>query len=119
MLAALLLAGCASGRRGGPPTATLPHTFGKIATVNTHHGFVLIDAVEIRSPGLYLATLTPEGTRGSLLQVGKEQRPPFLIADILEGQPQPGEAVVDAPPPAVTAPEPPPFAAPQPLSPQP
>lgn len=101
------LSSCATSRKEQTVEAPLkkPEVYrlvGVISTVNREHGFVLIHSNDLRPAGSSLMTLpSQEGVPQAHLRVSREQRPPFLIADIMEGIPSPGESVVDAP---ITAP---------------
>lgn len=114
LLPALFLSSCASTREQeeasqtpAPQPSEVQHRLvGIISTVNRAHGFVLIHSNDLRPAGSPLMTLpSQEGVAQAHLRVSREQRPPFLIADILAGEPAPGEAVVDAPAAAQLAPE--------------
>ncbi|HWL54526.1 MAG TPA: hypothetical protein VNQ90_18950 [Chthoniobacteraceae bacterium] len=103
LVLALFSSSCATGRKEAqtppPQPAEVHHQLvGIISTVNRDHGFVLIHSNDLRPAGSALMTLPAhEGTPQAHLRVSREQRPPFLIADILDGEPLPGETVVDAP----------------------
>lgn len=101
LLLALSLTSCATGRKEGeapaPPPSETHRLVGIISTVNRDHGFVLIHSNDLRPAGSTLMTLpAQEGAPKAHLRVSEEQRPPFLIADILDGEPLPGQTVVDA-----------------------
>ncbi len=103
LLLALFLSSCATSREEqtveAPVKAPEVHRLvGVISTVNREHGFVLIHSNDLRPAGSSLMTLpSQEGVAQAHLRVSREQRPPFLIADIMDGIPSPGESVVDAP----------------------
>jgi len=88
------LAACATTRPPAPePAAPGPVPVGTVAYVNEEDGFVLVRAHEIPEPGTPLQTRAANGEATALLRVSPEQRRPFLIADIVQGDPHVGETV--------------------------
>jgi hypothetical protein len=86
--------GCAGKRTG--PTPPVPHLLGRIALVNENLKFVLIDVGTYYSPkpGQALKTFRA-GTQTGILAVTPEYKRPFVAADIIQGNPAPGDAVYE------------------------
>jgi hypothetical protein len=88
-----------------PPTALLPQWTGVIRMVNSSEHFVLIEtnAISTAVPGeTYLSVA--KGLETASLRMTALRNPPFLIADIISGNPSPGEKIYR--PKANPAPEP-------------
>lgn len=81
-------------KKNKPPQAQAPQLIGVIKMVNTEDKFVLIDAVsyEGTEPGALLLCITNQKQTANLRMSGLKN-PPFLIADIASGTPQPGDRV--------------------------
>jgi len=94
-LCCLSLAACATTSPDMPtvPITPGPVTMGMIAYVNNENGFVLIRTAEMPAEGTALQARTTDGDETATLRVSAEQKRPFIIADIVEGQPQVGETV--------------------------
>jgi hypothetical protein len=62
--------------------------------VDETNGFVLIDIGNYAPPetGQALKTFT-DGTESGVLAVSAERRPPYIVADIVKGEPERGDAV--------------------------
>jgi len=93
-VAAITLASCASH----PPARPVPRLVGSISLVNSDLHFALIDSVMTPAPGTPLKALSRDGRETALLNVSPERKQPFIIGNIVEGDPQPGDRVVDIPP---------------------
>jgi hypothetical protein len=77
-----------------PPTALLPQWTGVIRMVNSAEHFVLIEtnAISTAVPGeTYLSVA--KGLETASLRMTALRNPPFLIADIISGDPSPGEKI--------------------------
>jgi hypothetical protein len=72
-----------------------PSTIGKVSLVNREEKFVLIELQSGRIPtaGMPLQAFSGQ-MRSAQLKVSKERRPPFLIADIVDGVPQQNDSVM-------------------------
>lgn len=77
-----------------PPTAQPVQLIGTIRQVNLDNQFVLIDTISNFSaaPGEVFVTLSQQ-TQTATLRMSSLKSPPFLIADITEGKPTPGDRV--------------------------
>ncbi len=72
----------------------VPHFVGTITLVNADESFVLIDTGS--APGPLVGSSITSRTAGSdsgELRVTEVRRNPFVIADIVKGKPQKGDAV--------------------------
>lgn len=81
-------------KKGKPPAATTPQWAGSIRMVNTAEQFVLIEsgAIAAAVPGeTYLAV--GSGSETATLRMTNLKNPPFLIADIVSGNPSPGDKI--------------------------
>jgi len=97
-----------------PPAATTPQWAGAIRMVNTAENFVLIESGTIANviPGeTYVAV--SNGSETASLRMTNLKNPPFLIADILSGNPSPGEKIYLPKAPAQLPPTPTPKPAPK------
>ena len=74
--------------------AVMPVRVGTITLVNEDRRFVLIDTGMVAAPavGTALKSFTGESASGVLV-VGDVNRRPFIVADIVQGAPQKGDAV--------------------------
>lgn len=89
------------------PTALPPQWTGVIRMVNAPEHFVLVEASAISSaePGeTYLAI--NKGAETATLRMTSLKNPPFLIADIISGNPSPGEKIYRPQAPQPPTPEP-------------
>ncbi len=96
-------------RKAKPPAATAPQWAGSIRMVNTAEKFVLVESNTATSviPGeTYLSIGNSSET--SSLRMTNLKNPPFLIADIVSGDPSPGDKIYL--PKATAQPSPPPAA---------
>ena len=77
-----------------PPVAQPPRLIGTIKMVNKEDHFVLIDAIASGStqPGDALVCIVNQQESANL-QASSLRNPPFLIADIVSGNPSPGDRV--------------------------
>ena len=86
-------------QKNKPPAATTPQRAGTIRKVNTAEKFVLIESCATPSivPGeTYVAV--GKATETASLRMTNLKNPPFLIADIVSGNPSPGEKIYLATP---------------------
>lgn len=74
--------------------ATVPERVGKITLVNEDGRFVLIDLDQGQAPdqGSALKAMR-NGAETAVLAVGDVRRRPFIVADIVSGEPLKGDAV--------------------------
>ncbi len=99
LLAAICLGltACASHRQDisapikTPPPA--PKAIGRVSLVNEELGFALIQTAETPEAGTPLQARSQDGSETALLKVSKEQKRPFVIADVMKGKPHVGEVV--------------------------
>ena len=77
-----------------PPVATTPQWAGSIRMVNTAENFVLIESGAMAAivPGETYFSVG-SGSETASLRMTSLKNPPFLIADIISGNPSPGEKV--------------------------
>lgn len=77
-----------------PPTAQPVQLIGTIRQVNLDNQFVLIDTITNFSaaPGEVFVTLSKQ-SQTATLRMSALKSPPFLIADITDGKPAPGDRV--------------------------
>ncbi len=96
MLGMMLLAGCAFHRQPRPMTAASsgPQRVGTIATVNEDLHFVLVDVGSLYAPGAGTALKSfSNGVETGILAVSPEKERPFIVADIIKGDPKIGDEV--------------------------
>lgn len=97
-LLCLGLSACATARHRVPeapikaPTPP-PQVIGRVSLVNTVQGFALIESSQTPETGTELAARSSDGAQTAVLKVTPEKKNPFIIADIVKGKPQAGEAV--------------------------
>lgn len=97
-MAACLIAcaGCALIRHRKPPKPQAPvhQLVGTIVTVNDSLHFVLIDSggMATVTRGTALKSFS-DGQQTAVLAVSPEEKPPFVIADIVDGSPHQGDQV--------------------------
>jgi hypothetical protein len=90
--------GCASWKHPHPSATVAPpvgpHRVGTIALVNEDLGFVLVDvgSLYVPQPGLALKSFSG-GMETGILAVDPEKRRPFIVADIVKGNPKVGDDV--------------------------
>ena len=77
-----------------PPTAQPVQLIGTVRQVNLDNQFVLIDTITNFSaaPGEVFVTLSKQ-SQTATLRMSALKSPPFLIADITDGKPSPGDRV--------------------------
>jgi len=102
LLTLTFIAGCAWGPSGrkqrkaqeAAQKESAPHLVGTITLVNETERFVLIDNGSQPPPptGAALKSFTG-GSESGVLSVGSVRRRPFVIADIVKGQPKKGDEV--------------------------
>ncbi len=90
-----------------PPKATKEIRVGEVRVVGAGRRFVLIEVsprpdMPLLSPGLQLRTRTPVsvtvgGEQTGTLRVSPERRQPFLIADVVDGDPHANDLVYYSP----------------------
>ncbi len=95
----VLLGGCATHskkKKPQPDAAALPapRRVGTVALVNQELGYVLLDVGTLYMPsaGTALKSFTGE-TESGILAVDPEKRGPFIVADIVKGEPKVGDQV--------------------------
>ncbi len=71
-----------------------PQRVGTVTLVNEQEHFVLIDTgiAGVPAPGTALKCLTDDAESG-VVTVGKVTRRPFVVADIVRGEPKKGDGV--------------------------
>jgi len=77
-----------------PPRASALTSVASVYSVNPAGNFAILESMAAASmlPGTRLAVIQ-DGVVMSILRVTPDRRPPFLIADIVSGEPQRGEAL--------------------------
>jgi len=100
LLAAICLGltACATHRNPVPEAsikapAPAPQFLGRISLINESLGFVLVQTAQTPEAGTLLQARSAVGEETALLKVSTAQHPPFLIADVLKGNPQVGQIV--------------------------
>ncbi|MCX6966537.1 MAG: hypothetical protein NTZ46_01940 [Verrucomicrobia bacterium] len=100
LLAAICLglAACATHRQpdiSAPiqAPAPAPKVIGTVSLVNEELGFALIQTAETPEAGTPLQARATNGQETAALKVSKEQKHPFVIADVMNGKPHVGEIV--------------------------
>jgi len=93
-----VLSGCASSRkkgRGADAAVTPgPRRVGTVAVVNEELHFVLVDVGSLYTPAAGTALKSFSGiTETGILAVGPEKQRPFIVADIVKGEPKVGDQV--------------------------
>jgi len=93
----LLLTGCAwhKPKPAAPVAAAAgPQRVGKVALVNEELGFVLVDVGSLYVPqaGTALKSFSG-GAETGILAVSPEKQRPFIVADIIRGDPKVGDDV--------------------------
>lgn len=61
--------------------------------MNPGHGFAVIETSQTLDTGTELQSRTIDGRQTAVLKVTPEKKNPFIIADILNGKPLPGETI--------------------------
>ena len=92
-LALAAAGGCRSPRPESPPAPPPPAAIGprgEVIRVNEQHRYVVLRC-EVLPSGPEQATLYRNGRPVGRILVNGPARPPFAIADVLEGKPQPGD----------------------------
>jgi hypothetical protein len=76
--------------------ASKPHLIGTVAFVDESAGFVLVNVGMLvpPMPGQALKSFTGD-KESAVLSVSAERRPPFVVADIVKGEPHKGDAVLE------------------------
>jgi hypothetical protein len=93
----VMISGCAIGRHREPMAATAPtgpQRVGTIALVNEDLSYVLVDVGSLYSPqaGTALKSFSG-GAETGILAVDPEKQRPFIVADIIRGNPKVGDEV--------------------------
>lgn len=89
----LALAGCATKPKAPGPAH---RAVGTVVLVNEEERFVLIDAGTHYPPAMGQALKSfSGGAETAVLALSKERRQPFLIADIIKGEPRRGDQVFE------------------------
>lgn len=92
------MSGCATSRRNKAAAAADsppgPQRVGTIALVNEDLSFVLVDVGSLYSPqaGTALKSFSG-GSETAILAVDPEKQRPFIVADIIRGNPKVGDEV--------------------------
>jgi len=91
----LACGGCAFRHKKQPvPPPPVHRVVGTIVTVNESLHFVLIDSGGVPvAVGTALKSFT-NGAESAVLSVSPEQKPPFIIGDIIKGTPLSGDQVM-------------------------
>ncbi len=81
-----------AAKEDAPPAATSPNWVGNVKAVSERHDYVLVDSQTYQSPapGTILTSVGSVSESGSV-RVSEDRDPPFFIADILSGRPEPGD----------------------------
>jgi hypothetical protein len=93
----IIFSGCALGRHPHPAPAAVvqgPQRVGTVAVVNEELRFVLVDVGSLYTPrpGTALKSFS-DGTETGVLAVDPEKQRPFIVADIVKGEPKVGDEV--------------------------
>lgn len=93
----VFISGCATSRHHKPPEAASPpgpQRVGTIALVNEDLSFVLVDVGSLYAPqaGTALKSFSG-GAETAILAVDPEKQRPFIVADIIRGNPKVGDEV--------------------------
>ena len=92
-----LLSGCAWHLHKRPAAAAVPagpQRVGMVAVVNEAGRFVLVDVGSLYTPAAGTALKSfSDGTETGVLAGNPERRRPFIVADIVKGQPRVGYQV--------------------------
>jgi hypothetical protein len=95
-LAILLSGGCRTPPPGSPATTVPPPpvllTVGRVLNVNAARGYVVVECGSLPSPGEEAKVFRSDEVVARL-RISGPSRPPFVTADIVDGQPQPGDTV--------------------------
>lgn len=92
----ILLSGCAFHSRKRPDADLVPgpRRVGTVAVVNEELRFVLVDVGSLYTPAAGTALKSfSGGTETAILAVDAEKERPFIVADIVKGQPKVGDQV--------------------------
>ncbi|OQW97808.1 MAG: hypothetical protein BWK77_00840 [Verrucomicrobia bacterium A1] len=94
MVGVLLSSGCRTLPEAPAPTVPPPVllTVGRVLSVNAERGYVVVECGSLPSPGEEAKVFRGEQAV-ALLRISGPSRPPFVTADIVDGQPQPGDTV--------------------------
>ena len=96
LVAILACCGCASGKHERKDAAVTPgpQRVGRVALVNEDLHFVLVDVgtLYVPQPGMALKSFSA-GRETGILAVSAERREPFIVADIVRGEPKVGDDV--------------------------
>ena len=106
LAAAVLLAACATKKETTPPVASPVQWAGEIRMVNVAENFVLVESPSANStiPGEKYTAIRDSQETG-VVRMTSLRNPPFLIADIVSGDPSPGDKI-HLPRPTVPVPNP-------------
>ena len=93
VLSVALSAGCVAMNRssGARSVEAVPlRAEGRVVRVHPEHGFVILDCYGLPKAGEDL-TVWRDGRRVALVRALERRRPPFVVADILAGEPRRGD----------------------------
>ena len=97
LAAVCLFSGCAWRKQRHEKAATMPpgpQRVGTVAAVNEELRFVLVDVGSLYIPAAGTALKSfSGGAETGILAVNPERRRPFIVADIVKGQPKVGDEV--------------------------
>ena len=99
LVGGVFLAGCASHKAapGHREEGVVPgpRRVGTVALVNDEKRFVLVDVGSLYTPaaGTALKSFSPGGAETGILAVDAEKQRPFIVADIVKGEPKVGDQV--------------------------
>jgi hypothetical protein len=89
-----VLAGCATHRHEHTGLAPGPRQVGTVAMVNEDLRFVLVDVGSLYTPAAGTALKSfSGGAESGILAVGPQKHRPFIVADIVKGEPKVGDLV--------------------------
>jgi len=89
------LSACAARKKKAPEPEKKPaQVIGTVAMVHEELHFALIDSTLIPPEGAQLKVVDAAGQETAQLTVSREKQPPFIIGNIIRGQPQTGDRVL-------------------------
>lgn len=94
-LACLALAACAHHPKpsDGSRKSSYTRMIGRVSLVNEERRFALIETAETPEAGAELQSASLKGQNKATLKATNQGTPPFIIADIVQGEPQAGDTV--------------------------
>lgn len=97
LLTATLTACAFQKKAADQPAVSAPQWIGTVRMVNSQEQFALIESTFPVAPGLTLRSMN-ELAETATLRATAHRDHPFLIADIVEGTPSPGDRITPSPP---------------------